>query len=332
MLLIASERFEEHVTPPGHPERMERARVFTALARPVGQTRRGQGRPRPATREELARVHDESYLDDVAAIAGRAVSLDADAYTSPESVEIAALALARCRPPSTHDARRDRVRAGAAAGPPHAERDRAMGFCLYNNVAVAAAAARARHRTCRDRGHRRAPRQRVAVDVLRRSGVLYVSSHQFPFYPGTGAAHETGSGAGKGTPSNVPLEAGATDADYQLVHCDRPAGARTVPAGVDPHIRRLRRPRTGPACVDADVDGRVRRDRGGLAAWRAPWFDGAGHRRGYDRRRSRRLPKSPRRSRLPRAPTGPWSAPAETRGGRRPRGAPVPEIRGWIFA
>src|SRR5687768_18163120 len=92
MLLITSERFEEHVTPPGHPERMERAQVFAAVA---GRWRQRGGQtlaPRAATREELARVHDRAYLDAIAATDGRAVRLDADTYTSPESVEIAALA------------------------------------------------------------------------------------------------------------------------------------------------------------------------------------------------------------------------------------------------
>jgi acetoin utilization deacetylase AcuC-like enzyme len=101
----------------------------------------------------------------------------------------------------------------------HAERDKAMGFCLYNNVAVAAAAALA------------AGVEKVAVvdiDVHHGNGtqwifyddprVLYISSHQFPFYPGTGAAEEAGHGAGAGFTVNIPLEAGATDADYDLVY------------------------------------------------------------------------------------------------------------------
>ena len=94
-----------------------------------------------------------------------------------------------------------------------------MGFCLYNNVAVAAAAARARGI------------DRVAIvdiDVHHGNGtqwmfyddpaVLYVSTHQHPFYPGTGAADEVGNGDGVGFTFNVPLEAGATDADYGLVY------------------------------------------------------------------------------------------------------------------
>ena len=94
-----------------------------------------------------------------------------------------------------------------------------MGFCLFNNAAIAAAAARA------------ARIERVAIvdiDVHHGNGtqaifyddpaVLYVSTHQFPFYPGTGAAEETGSGSGRGFTVNIPLEAGATDADYARVH------------------------------------------------------------------------------------------------------------------
>jgi acetoin utilization deacetylase AcuC-like enzyme len=94
-----------------------------------------------------------------------------------------------------------------------------MGFCFFNNIAVAAAHARARGLA------------RVAIvdfDVHHGNGtqwsfytdpsVLFISSHQFPYYPGTGAADETGSGAGAGFTINVPLAAGATDADYDLVY------------------------------------------------------------------------------------------------------------------
>jgi acetoin utilization deacetylase AcuC-like enzyme len=97
----------------------------------------------------------------------------------------------------------------------HAERDKAMGFCLFNNVAVAAAAAIARGL------HRVAV---VDIDVHHGNGtqwifyddprVLYVSTHQFPFYPGTGAADETGTGKGRGFTLNIPLPAGATDGDF----------------------------------------------------------------------------------------------------------------------
>jgi acetoin utilization deacetylase AcuC-like enzyme len=217
--LIASERFVEHTTPPGHPERPERAEVFDVVAarwRGRGAT---QVEPRLATREELVRVHTPVYVDGLAATAGRAVSLDPDTYTSPESYEIARLAAgAACQ--GVEIALRGGGPVAALVRPPghHAEADKSMGFCLFNNVAVAAAHART------------LGADRVAVvdiDVHHGNGtqwmfygdpnVLYVSLHQYPYYPGTGAATEVGRHEGRGFTLNVPLGAGATDADYDLV-------------------------------------------------------------------------------------------------------------------
>ncbi len=220
MLLFTSPRFEEHVTPPGHPERMERAHVFDAVAARWKDRGGAVAGPRAATREELSRVHAEEYLDTVAAAAGRAVMLDPDTFTSPESVEIAQLA-AGTAVAAVEYALEHGDAAFALVRPPghHAERDRAMGFCLYNNVAVAAAHAVSRGL------------ERVAIvdiDVHHGNGtqwmfydnprVLYVSTHQFPFYPGTGAADETGTGDGAGFTVNLPLEMGATDDDYDMVY------------------------------------------------------------------------------------------------------------------
>jgi acetoin utilization deacetylase AcuC-like enzyme len=247
MLLIASPRFEEHVTPPGHPERMERAHVFNAAAARWLERGGRSAAPRPVSREELARVHHAAYLDRLAATAGRAAKLDADTYTSPESLEIAALAAGAAVEAAVHALEHGEP-AFALVRPPghHAEADRAMGFCLYNNAAVAAAAARARGI------------ERVAIvdiDVHHGNGsqwmfygdpsVLYVSTHQFPFYPGTGDADEVGTKEGRGFTVNVPLEAGAGDADYDLVYAaivgpvleQFKPGLTIVSAGYDAHER-----------------------------------------------------------------------------------------------
>ncbi len=176
--------------------------------------------PREATIEQLARVHDDAYVRRVAETAGRALSLDPDTYTSPESYEIARLAAGAAIDAVERVMAGSHTAAVALVRPPghHAERDRAMGFCLFNNVAVAAAHARAQGAA------------RVAIvdyDVHHGNGtqhifesdphVLYVSTHQFPYYPGTGAADEVGHGSGRGFTVNVPMEIGAVDADYQLV-------------------------------------------------------------------------------------------------------------------
>jgi acetoin utilization deacetylase AcuC-like enzyme len=223
LVLIHSERFAEHQTPPGHPERPERAEVMDVVATRWRERETEVVAPPEATRDELARVHDDPYLDLIEKTAGRAVKLDPDTYTSPESYEIALLAAGAAVDAVERVMKGPHRAAMALVRPPghHAERDRAMGFCLYNNVAVAAAHARA------------GGAAKVAIvdyDVHHGNGtqhifesdptVLYISTHQYPYYPGTGAADEIGRDAGRGFTVNLPLEAGAVDEDYRLVFHD----------------------------------------------------------------------------------------------------------------
>ena len=220
LTIFTSDRFADHLTPPGHPERFERAEVMQVVASEFRQRGGDVREPRPAMEHEVARVHDRAYIARIGETTGRATALDLDTFTSPDSYEVALLA-AGAALASVDEALGGRGRrALAMVRPPghHAERNRAMGFCLFNNIAIAAAHARA------------SGLERVAVvdfDVHHGNGtqwafyddpsVLFVSSHQYPYYPGTGAASDIGAGKGLGFTINLPLEAGATDADYDFV-------------------------------------------------------------------------------------------------------------------
>lgn len=222
VIVVTSDRFADHLTPPGHPERVERAEVMQLVASGWAATGGTVVEPRNATDDDLRRVHAEAHIRTIGEARGRAAMIDADTFMSPESDDVARLGAGAVLTAVDHVlASGAGTRAVALVRPPghHAEAGRAMGFCLYNNVAVGAAYARARGL------------ERVAIldyDVHHGNGtqwifyedpaVLFVSSHQYPFYPGTGAAGETGKDAGLGFTVNFPLEAGATDADLDLVY------------------------------------------------------------------------------------------------------------------
>ncbi|MBW8861136.1 MAG: histone deacetylase [Acidobacteria bacterium] len=287
VILIHTERFAEHQTPPGHPERPERAEVLDAIAARWRERGTEVVAPRAASREHLLRVHDGDYLRRISETAGRATALDPDTYTSPESYEIALLAAGACVDAVERVMATAHEAAFALVRPPghHAERSRAMGFCFFNNVAVAAAHART------------IGARRVAIvdfDVHHGNGtqhifdadphVLYVSTHQYPYYPGTGSAEEVGRDAGRGFTVNLPLEAGAVDEDYQLAFSriiipvlkQFEPDLLIVSAGFDAHARRRHR-RAGRA----GAAGAVAVERHTFIAWRG--------RRRRDQRRNPRL-------------------------------------------
>jgi acetoin utilization deacetylase AcuC-like enzyme len=221
MAILYSDRlFLEHVTG-GHPECPER---LTSISRRLErqddwQRQFHHGEIRKAELAELRRVHGPDYIRAVEGFAREGGGhLDADTIVSPRSYDVALHAAgAAC-------AAVDQVIAGphrqavCLIRPPghHALPDKAMGFCLFNNVAVAARQAQAKHGL-----------KRVLIvdwDVHHGNGtqdifyedpdVFFFSAHRYPFYPGTGSAAETGSGKGLGTTFNLPLRFGITRDGY----------------------------------------------------------------------------------------------------------------------
>jgi len=210
--------FEQHDAGPGHPERPERLEAFRRGLREGDLDRQLLRRTvRPATHEELLRVHTPRHVEAVEAADGKHHRFDPDTAASPGSYAAAIRAAGAVADAVDRVLEGELDRALCAVRPPghHATADRAMGFCLFNNVAVGAAHALARGL------------ERIAVidfDVHHGNGtqdifwrdprVLYVSSHQFPYYPGTGAVDEVGEKDGEGFTVNLPMPAGLGDVDY----------------------------------------------------------------------------------------------------------------------
>jgi acetoin utilization deacetylase AcuC-like enzyme len=223
--VVMHQLYIEHDPGPYHPETPERLRAIYRLLEEEGlKEKLTLVEPRPATREELGWVHSASYIQRVAQSSGRSVALDPDTQTSPESYQAALLAAGGAITLCEAITKGDLNNGFALVRPPghHAERDRSMGFCLFNNVAIAAEFAR-----------KKAGLGRVLIvdwDVHHGNGtmhsfydrkdVLYFSTHQYPFYPGTGAIVETGRGEGEGHTVNVPFGQPMGDIEYKAVFRD----------------------------------------------------------------------------------------------------------------
>ena len=218
--VVLDEVFTRHLTPPGHPERQERIRsILNAFENWEFRDQVNQIAPCRAKIEWILNVHSDRLFREVEATAGKLDStLDPDTHTSPLSFETSLLAVGS-GVNLTERLLKGEIEAGfLLVRPPghHAEEDRAMGFCLFNNVAVAA-----------EWAIRSKLASKVAIidfDVHHGNGtqqifytrpdVLYVSSHQYPFYPGTGDFREIGEGPGSGYSLNFPLRAGTGDSLY----------------------------------------------------------------------------------------------------------------------
>jgi len=218
-VLITSRLFLEHETG-DHPERPARLEAILQLLERTGRLdNRPVIEPDPADEETIALIHDRAYIVELREFAARGGGwLDADTIVSPRSFEVARLAVGAVVQAVESVLSGQARRVFALIRPPghHAEPERGMGFCLFNNIAVAAQYALERYGL-----------RRIAIidwDVHHGNGtqaafyrtdrVFFVSLHQWSLYPGTGRAEEIGEGPGRGYTLNIPLAPGSDDQVY----------------------------------------------------------------------------------------------------------------------
>ncbi|MHC4982372.1 MAG: histone deacetylase family protein [Planctomycetota bacterium] len=212
---VCDELYKKHLTGPGHPESPARLDAITeALAAEQFQGRLVKLTPRPARPEEILTCHEREYFDYVKArIEAGAPRLDADTGVCRDSFDAAMLAAGGVMA-AVDAVLASRVpTAFCAVRPPghHATPARAMGFCIFNNVAIAARYAQINYRLERvliadwDVHHGNGTQEIFYEDP----SVLYFSTHLWPWYPGTGLEGETGRGKARGTKINRPFPPGA---------------------------------------------------------------------------------------------------------------------------
>ena len=221
--IVRDPRYLQHITSEYHPENHRRLEVIYEMLNDEDMLGKYEDiQPRLATEEELELIHVPEYISRVAATEGIShVMLDPDTQTSPKSYEAARLAVGGVLESIDGIMAGDIQNGFALVRPPghHAESDRGMGFCLFNNVAVGAQYAITKHSLDRilivdwDLHHGNGTQN----TFYNTPNVLYFSTHQFPYYPGTGSLSETGSGNGQGFTVNVPLSGGQGDEDYAQI-------------------------------------------------------------------------------------------------------------------
>ncbi len=212
---IYDDIFLLHNMPPGHPESKDRLiAINDRLRKSPHWAALRHLKPRKADEEDILAVHDAGYFAEILDFTGY---YDADTYISPSSVQ-AALYAAGAVIEAVDQCRSNEIeRAFCAVRPPghHAEADRAMGFCIFNNIAIGA------------RYAQKAGYEKVFIidfDVHHGNGtqhifeeddtVYYFSTHQSPHYPGTGGDSERGRGKGRGYSYNIPMRHGSGDKDF----------------------------------------------------------------------------------------------------------------------
>ncbi|MBW1878891.1 MAG: histone deacetylase [Deltaproteobacteria bacterium] len=210
-----------HQAGPGHPERPARLAAVVDALSAARLPRAEWVAPRPAALDALTRIHHPEYVARLRELAGSHAQLDPDTGMGPDSQSAAWLAAGAAVDAVDAVVEGASRRAFALVRPPghHAEARRGMGFCLLNNIAIAAAHAVAAHGCKRvlvvdwDIHHGNGTQHVFAT----RDDVLFFSTHRYPFYPGTGALEEVGRGAGAGFTFNVPMPWGLGDREYGAV-------------------------------------------------------------------------------------------------------------------
>jgi acetoin utilization deacetylase AcuC-like enzyme len=225
-LLYRDARFLNHETG-NHPERPIRLRAIEShLERHWLTAQCSQQSFEPCDQETLSLVHARGYIEEISAFAQAGGGyLDADTICSPASFDVAALAAGAVVDAVGRVVAGEDTTALCLVRPPghHALVDRAMGFCLFNNIAVGAMAAVKRHGLDRvlivdfDVHHGNGTQAIFWED----SQIGFFSMHRYPFYPGTGAADERGEGKGQGATANLPIEFGTSRDDIQEVFAAR---------------------------------------------------------------------------------------------------------------
>jgi len=280
--LVYDSRYLDHDMGAGHPESPSRLRAIMERLEQSGTAARlARIVPREAEDEWITQIHTPSYvsmLKTQAPTNGR-VSLDPDTSMSPGSLSAAYLAAGGALAAVDAIMSRQVEHVFCAVRPPghHAEAGRAMGFCLFNNVAIAARYVQKRYGLQRvlivdwDVHHGNGTQHSFEDDA----SVLFFSTHQFPHYPGTGRATERGKGAGEGFTIDVPMEAGEGNEEYRAIFQNSlvPAADAFKPefviisAGFDAHkddpLASMGLTEEGYADLTAIVAGIARRHAGG---------------------------------------------------------------------
>ncbi|MBM4271764.1 MAG: histone deacetylase [Deltaproteobacteria bacterium] len=249
--IVKDLRYLRHDAGFGHPESPKRlGATYAMLESPDMVGRFVEIAPRHATHEEIGLIHSQSYIDFVASTAGQSfVALDPDTAATPESYDVAKLAVGGLCNAIDMVVTGEIENAFALVRPPghHAGVSNAAGFCLFNNVAIGAMYAHKKYHVDKilivdwDLHHGNGTQAQFYDDPR----VLYFSTHQYPYYPGTGSIEEIGRGKGLGYTINVPLRPGTDDAQYvkiftKVVH---PVSMKFEPqmvllsAGFDPYFK-----------------------------------------------------------------------------------------------